>query len=355
MKTNRVAIRRNSPANVVAPLFEELRGLILESRQNLARTINSGLALLYWDIGNRIRCDILKGKRAKYGAEIVPELSAKLTSEFGRGFTSRNIFRMVRFAEIFPDPQIVSALRSQLGWSHFRQLIAIDDPIKRDFYAEMCRVERWSTRTLELKIQGMLFERTALSKKPGKLAALEIKKLREEDQLSPDLVFRDPYILDFLNLKDTYSEKDLESAILREIEAFILELGDGFAFIERQKRIPVDGDDFHLDLLFYHRRLRCLVAIDLKLGEFQPADAGQMQLYLGWLDRNEKRNGENPPIGLILCAGAKHERIELMDLGRDGIRVASYWTQLPPKRELEKRLHRAILLARTRIPTETKK
>jgi predicted nuclease of restriction endonuclease-like (RecB) superfamily len=352
-KTARLSKTGKTPAISVKPLFEDLRGLILQSRENLAHTVNTGIARLYWEIGSRIRRDILKCKRAKYGAEIVPELASRLSAEFGRGFNSRNIFRMVRFAEVFPDPAIVTALRSQLGWSHFRQLISFDDPLKRDFYAEMCRLERWSTRTLEQKIQGMLFERTALSRKPQKLAAQELKKLRDEDRLTPDLVFRDPYFLDFLNLKDTYSENDLETAILREIENFILELGDGFAFVERQKRIPVDGDDFHLDLLFYHRRLQCLVAIELKLGDFQPADSGQMQLYLAWLDRYEKRQGENPPIGLILCAGKKQERVELMNLGREGIRVASYWTKLPPKRELEKRLHRAILMARTRLRSKS--
>jgi predicted nuclease of restriction endonuclease-like (RecB) superfamily len=352
-KTARLSKTGKTPAISVKPLFEDLRGLILQSRENLAHTVNTGIARLYWEIGSRIRRDILKCKRAKYGAEIVPELASRLSAEFGRGFNSRNIFRMVRFAEVFPDPAIVTALRSQLGWSHFRQLISFDDPLKRDFYAEMCRVERWNTRTLEQKIQGMLFERSALSRKPQKLAALELKKLRDEDRLTPDLVFRDPYFLDFLNLKDTYSESDLESAILREIEGFILELGEGFAFVERQKRIPIDGDDFHLDLLFYHRGLRRLVAIELKLGDFQPGDAGQMQLYLGWLDRYEKKQGEGSPIGLILCAGKKQERIELMNLERERIRVASYWTKLPPKRELEKRLHRAILMARTRLRSKS--
>jgi predicted nuclease of restriction endonuclease-like (RecB) superfamily len=352
-KTVQIAKAGKSPAKSTPPLLQDLRGLIIRSRENLAHTISSGIALLYWEIGNRIRRDILKCKRAKYGAEIVPELAARLSAEFGRGFNSRNIFRMVRFAEVFPDSAIVTALRTQLGWSHFRQLIPFEDPLKRDFYAEMCRLERWSTRTLEQKIQGMLFERTALSRKPQKLAAQELKKLRDDDQLTPDLVFRDPYFLDFLNLKDTYSESDLESAILREIEGFILELGEGFAFVERQKRIPIDGDDFHLDLLFYHRGLRRLVAIELKLGDFQPGDAGQMQLYLGWLDRYEKKQGEGSPIGLILCAGKKQERIELMNLERERIRVASYWTKLPPKRELEKRLHRAILMARTRLRSKS--
>lgn len=202
---------------------------------------------------------------------------------------------------------------------------------------------------LEKKIGGMLFERTALSRKPEKLAAMELKKLREEDKLTPDLVFRDPYLLGFLGLKDSYVEKDLEAAILRDMESFILELGVGFAFLERQKRMTVDGVDQYLDLLFYHRHLRRLVAIDLKLEEFKPGDKGQMELYLKWLDRYERKAGEEQPIGLILCAGKLQETIELLDLEQSGIRVSSYWTDVLPKKELERKLHDAVLLARARL------
>jgi predicted nuclease of restriction endonuclease-like (RecB) superfamily len=256
---------------------------------------------------------------------------------------------MMRFAEVFADFQIVSSLLRQLTWTHFLPLIYLDDPLKRDFYAEMCRIERWSTRMLQKKIGGMLFERTALSRKPEKLAAMELKQLREEDKLTPDLVFRDPYILDFLGLRDSYAERDLEAAILREMESFILELGVGFAFVERQKRITLDGKDFYLDLLFYHRHLRRLVVIDLKLEEFKPGDKGQMELYLRWLDRHERKEGEEAPIGLILCAGQSRETVELLDLEKAGIRVSSYWTDVLPKEQLQRKLHEAVLLARARL------
>jgi len=292
---------------------------------------------------------ILKEKRAGYGERIVSALGTQLTAEFGRGFAVRNIFRMVRFAEVFPDFKIVSALRTQLGWTHFRQIIALDDPLKRDFYAEMCRIERWSTRTLERKLQSMLFERTALSRKPAKLAALELKQLRKEDLLTPDMVFRDPYILDFLGLKDTYSEKDVEAAILREMEAFILELGVGFCFVARQMRMQIDDKDYYLDLLFYHRKLRRLVAIELKLGNFEAGDKGQMELYLNWLKKYECESAELPPLGLILCAGKTRQHVELLELATSGIHVAAYWTEALPQKELERKLHEAVRLARTRL------
>ena len=332
-----------------AGLLNEVRELILAARAAVAQSINSALVLLYWQIGERIRREILKEKRAGYGERIFDALSRKLAVEFGRGFTRRNLFNMVRFAEVFPDAQIVHALRAQLSWTHLRRIIYLDDPLKRDFYAEMCRIERWSTRTLEAKIQSMLFERTALSKKPAKLTELELKKLREEDKLTPDLVFRDPYLLDFLGLKDTFSEKDVEAAILREMEAFILELGVGFCFVARQMRMQIDGRDYYLDLLFYHRKLRRLVAVDLKIGDFDAGDKGQMELYLNWLKRYECEPGETPPLGLILCAGKTAEHVELLELEKSGIHVASYWTDAMPKKELERKLHEAVRLARARL------
>jgi predicted nuclease of restriction endonuclease-like (RecB) superfamily len=256
---------------------------------------------------------------------------------------------MVRFAEVFPEEKILYTLCAKLSWSHFRLIIYLDDDLKRDFYAEMCRIESWSVRMLEKKISGMLFERTALSRKPDKLIREELDTLRAEDKLTPDLVFRDPYFLDFLGLKDRYLEKDIEDAIMREMENFILELGAGFTFIARQKRIQVDNDDYYLDLLFYHRGLRRLVAIDLKLGDFRAADKGQMELYLRWLAKYEQKAGEEAPIGLILCAGKKKETVELLELEKSGIRVASYWTKVLPRKLLQKKLHEAIQHARTRL------
>jgi predicted nuclease of restriction endonuclease-like (RecB) superfamily len=330
-------------------LLKDLRDLITQARQDVARQVNSALVLLYWRVGKRIRRDVLKEKRAEYGEEILHTVSAKLVGEFGTGFSEKNLRRMVQFAEAFPNEQIVVTLSRQLGWSHFVAIIPLDDDLKRDFYAEMCRIERWSVRTLRQKIGGMLFERTALSKKPDKLIRHELDKFRAEDKLTPDLVFRDPYFLDFLGLKDRYLEKDIEDAIMREMENFILELGIGFTFVARQKRIQIDNDDYYLDLLFYHRGLRRLIAIDLKLRDFQPADKGQMEFYLRWLARYEQKSGEESPIGLILCAGKKRETIELMELEEGAIRVASYWTKVLPRKLLQKKLHEAIQHARARL------
>ena len=338
-----------TPSHSIDALFHDLRSLIEEIRSNVATTVNAALTMLYWQVGKRIYEEILQGERAVYGAEILSTLSAKLTKEYGANFSEKNLRHMLRFAEVFSDEQIVSTLWRQLSWSHFKEIIYQDDSLQRDFYAELCRMERWSVRTLRKKIDSMLFERTALSKKPDELIRLELDALRNEDLMTPDLVFRDPYVLDFLGLKDRYLEKDLEDAILRELEQFLLELGAGFSFIARQKRIQVDNDDYYLDLLFFHRRLKRLVAIELKLGQFKPADKGQMELYLRWLDKYERQAGEESPIGLILYAGKKHETVELLELEQSGIRVAEYLTELPSREALEQQLHKALAQAQQRF------
>jgi predicted nuclease of restriction endonuclease-like (RecB) superfamily len=330
-------------------LLADVREMILQARAGVARVLDSGLATLYWHVGGRVRQDVLKEKRAEYGKRIVYALSTQLVDEFGPGYSARNLWHMVRFVEAFPDPKIVYALSTQLGWTHFRHILPLDDSLKRDFYAEMCRIEKWNTRTLEKKIGSMLFERTALSKKPDKLIRRELAALRAEDRMTPDLVFRDPYVLDFLRLHDTYSEQDIEAAILREIESFILELGAGFCFVARQKRMQIDDVDYHLDLLFYHRKLRRLVAIDLKLRNFEAADKGQMELYLNWLKRHECEPGEAEPLGIILCAGKRAQHVELLELEKSGIHVASYWMRVLPKKLLEKKLHDAVRMARMRL------
>jgi len=337
-----------------AELLSDIEQMIAEARAVVATTVNAGLTMLYWRIGRRIREGILKEGRAEYGKGIVVSLSRQLVEQHGRNFSEKNLRRMIQFAEVFPDEEIVVSLIRHLSWTHFIALIPLREPVQREFYAAICSVERWSVRTLRQKIDSMLYERTAISRKPEDLARQEMAQLREQDRLSPDLVFRDPYVLDFLDLKDTYNERDLETAILREIEEFLLELGVGFTFVARQKRMIIDGEDFYLDLLLYHRKLRRLVALDLKIGRFKAAYKGQMELYLRWLTKYEREAGEEPPLGLILCAEGSREQIELLELDKSGIHVAEYLTELPPKSLLKQKLHNAIVRSRKALDNRGK-
>ncbi len=330
-------------------LFADIQQLIDHGKQQVAQAVNVGITATYWNIGKRIKEDILENKRADYGKQILHALSAKLTTHYGSGYSERNLANMVRFAETFPESEIVSALWRQLSWTHFKSIIYLKTDLEREFYAQMCRIENWSTRTLQKKIDSMLFERTAISKKPEELAKLELQALKESDKLSPDLVFKDHYVLDFLNLKDTYAEKDLEAAILREIENFLIELGSGFTFVARQKRMIIDNTDFNLDLLFYHRKLKRLIAIDLKIGKFKPAYKGQMELYLRYLEKHDTEPDEERPIGLILCAEGNQEQIELLQLDRANIKVAEYITKHLPKELLAKKLHQFTITAKRLI------
>ena len=334
-----------------APLVAQLRQLIHAARTRAVAAVNAELTGLYWQVGRRIHDEVLGTQRAGYGEEIVPTLARQLTADYGRGFSAKNLRHMVRFAEAFPDEAIVSALRRQLSWTHFKALIYIDDPLKRDFYVELCRLEGWSSRQLHERMQSLLFERSAISRLPDATIRHDLAQLRQEQRPSPAMLLRDPYLLDFLGLNDRYLEKDLEDAILREIEQFLLELGAGFTFVARQKRLQIDNDDFYIDLLLYNRKLRRLVAVELKVGEFRAEWKGQMELYLRWLARHEQEAGENAPLGIILCTGRKREQIELLELDRSGIHVAEYLTVLPPREVLEAKLNASIASARARLLT----
>ena len=332
-----------------AKLFSEIRKLIEQSKQRVAIAVNSEMTMLYWHIGKLINREVLNNKRADYGKQIIVTLSNKLTQEYGRGWSEKQLRHCLRVAEIFEDKDILSALSRELTWTHLKILVYINDSTKRDFYIEMCKLEHWSTRTLQNRINSMLFERTAISKKPADTIKHDLELLRTREKLTPDMVFRDPYFLDFLGLSDKYSEKDLETAILVELQQFITELGNDFAFLARQKRITVDDEDYYIDLLFFHRRLRRLVAIDLKLGKFKASYKGQMELYLRWLEKYEMAEGEEKPIGLILCASKNEEHIELLQLDKSNIKVAEYLTKLPELKLLEKKLHQSIERAKNRL------
>jgi predicted nuclease of restriction endonuclease-like (RecB) superfamily len=331
-------------------LFQEIKQLIDSTKQESAVVLNTKITILYWKIGKHIQVEILRGQRAEYGKQVINSLSDRLTQTCGKGWGARQLRHCLQFAETFPDREIVNTVCSKLSWSHLRILTSVEDPLKRDFYIEIAKLERWSVRQLQERLNSMLFERTALSRKPEETIRHDLEQLRQTQQLTPDLLLKDPYILDFLDLNDRYLEKDLEDAILRDIEKFLLELGAGFTFIARQKRIQIDDDDFYIDLLFYNRKLKRLIAIDLKLGNFHPEYKGQMELYLRWLAKHDRESDELPPLGIILCAGKKQEQIELLELDKSGIHVAEYLTVLPPKELLQAKLQESILAARRRLP-----
>lgn len=320
-------------------LFTRIKQLVDEGRSHIAKTINTTLTITYWNVGKVIKEDVLNNQRAAYGEEVILNLSKQLTQEYGKGWGVKHLQHCLRIAETFPENEIIYAVSRELSWTHLRTIMYLDTELKREFYLQMCRLERWSTRQLQEKIDSLLFERTAISKKPEDLAKIEIQKLKNEDVLTADLVFRDHYVLDFLNLKDTFSENDLETAIVRDLEQFILELGIGFTFVARQKRMTIDNVDFYLDLLFYHRKLKRLVAIELKMGKFKASYKGQMELYLRWLERNEMEKNEELPIGLIMCASGNQEQVELLQLDKANIKVAEYIHQQLPRELLQQKLH----------------
>ena len=255
----------------------------------------------------------------------------------------------MQFTSLFPDSQIVATVSRQLSWSHFVEVLPLKDDLQREFYLTLAASEKWSVRKLRKEIDGMLFERTAISGKPDEFIKKELSTLRDDNVMSPDLVFKSPYFLEFTGLKGMYSERDLEESLLAHLEQFIIELGNGFSFVARQKRMIIDGEDFYLDLLFYHRRLHRLIAVDLKLGRFKAQYKGQMELYLRWLEKNEMEPGEESPLGLLLCTEGSEEQIELLQLDKSGIKVAQYLTELPSREVLQHQIQKSLEAAKARF------
>lgn len=331
-------------------LVADLRQIIDSARARVASTANYELTMMYWHIGERINRDVLANQRAEYGKQIVSTLARQLQALYGtRGFEARSIRRMMQFASKFPDLKIVSTLSTKLSWSHIIEILSLSDPLQSEFYLTLAASERWSVRTLREKIDSMLYERTAIATKPDELVRKDLAELRDDNALSPDLVFKSPYFLEFTGLRGMYSEKSLEDSLLTHLEQFIIELGNGFCFIARQKRMIIDGEDFYLDLLFYHRRLHRLIAIDLKLGRFKAQYKGQMELYLRWLEAHEMESGEESPLGLILCTEGGEEQIELLQLDKAGIKVAQYLTELPPRDVLLRQIQQSLADEKTRL------
>ena len=328
-------------------LYTDVCRIIDDTRNRVAVYVNSEVCHTNWRIGKRIKEDVLFNKRAEYGKQVVKNLSVRLTERYGKGWSLQTLQHCIRAAYTFTEEEIVYAVRMQFSWTQLRSIMFISDPLARQFYMQMCQYERWSTRTLEEKIDSQLYERTVISRRPEEVIRQTLDEHAEKQMLVPDLVFRSSYFLDALGLPDYFSEKDLENAILSQMQAFLNEMGTDFAFLARQKRITIDATDYYIDLLFYHRGLHRLVAIDLKLGKFKPDYEGQMRLYLRYLDQNERRADEESPIGLILCSEGNTEHIEYLMLEEQSpIKIAQYYTQLPDKKILSEKLQRAIAIAR---------
>ena len=331
-------------------LIQDLRQIIEQARGHVAATANYELTMMYWHIGERINREVLDNQRAEYGKQIVAQVARQLQEEYGsKGFDEKSIRRMMQFANLFADEQIVAQAARKLSWSHFIEILPLKDDLQREFYITMAASGKWGRDRLRKEIDGMLFERTAISGKPDEFIKKELSTLRDDNVMSPDLVFKSPYFLEFTGLKGFYSEKSLEDCLVAHLEQFIIELGNGFSFVARQKRMIIDGEDFKLDLLFYHRRLHRLIAIDLKKGRFKAEYKGQMELYLRWLEANEMEPGEEPPLGLLLCTEGSEEQIELLQLDKAGIKVAKYLTELPPRHVLMQQIQKSLEAAKERF------
>lgn len=340
----------NNLMNSSNHLLIDVCSIIDSARKHLATYANSEIIMTNWQVGMRIKEDVLNNERAEYGKQVIKRLAIKLTEKYGKGWSYYKLQHCVRSAYTFTHDEIVYAVRTQLTWTHLRSLMGVEDPLARQFYAEMCAVEHWDTRTLDDKIDKNLYLQTALSRKPENVIRHELEKVKSKHQLVPDMVFRSSYFLDMLGLPDSFSEKDLETAILNQIEDFLKELGSDFCFIGRQKRITIDSTDYYMDLLFYHRELRRLVCIDLKLGKFKPEYEGQMLLYLRYLNKNVRKEWEESPIGLILCSEGNTEHVEYLMLDENSpIKVAQYYTKLPDKKLLAEKLKRAVAIAKEKL------
>lgn len=303
-----------TPKNLQPSLLGDVHKLIYAARQSVAQAMNAKLHQLYWKIGRCISNELLQGQRAGYDKHVMAALASQLTADFGKGWSEQQHRHYICLAEVFSQESIFFTLWRELTSSYLKALMYIDDLLKRDFYLEIYRVEHWSMRQLQERINSLLFERTVNSRKIQETIRQDIYLLRAQGKLAPDLTYRHSYIHNFLGLSDNYSEPDFESAILAQMQRFINVLGSYFTFFTHQKRIIISSYDCFIDLLFYHRRQRRLVAIDLKLGEIEGAHRGQMEIYQRYLEKHEKMKEDTNPISLILCRGKSIEHLELLQL-----------------------------------------
>jgi predicted nuclease of restriction endonuclease-like (RecB) superfamily len=326
-------------------LFEGVTEIIDDARTKVAVYVNAQASMTFWNVGKYIIDDLEYQTYSAYGQKILATLSQRLTNRYGKGYTYSALTRMMKVARLYGDREMFATLSQTLTWSHFIELITIKDDTKRLFYQQMGIAEHWSVTQLREKQDEMAYERSLIAAKPDDEIVKTLEGISSQNT-EPDVVLKSSYILDFLGLSGYYSEEELEDAIAKQLETFILELGQGFAFLERQKRFTIDGTDYYLDLLFYHRKLKRLVAIDLKLGKFKPQYKGQMELYLKYMQKYDMQPDENPPIGLLLCSEGNTEHIELLMLDEDNIKVGQYLTYLPEKQWFLDKLNRSMLIAK---------
>jgi len=325
-----------------SPLLQSIRELVHQARDQVVRSVNSAMVHTYWHIGRLIVEDEQQGEtRAEYGKQQLEQLSARLTDEFGKGFDVRNLRNMRAFFQTFP---IRYALRTELSWTHYRCLIRIDNPSAREWYEQEAITQGWSARALERQIGVLYYERLLASKERLPVEA-EAKTHTDALCVNPKDYLRDPYILDFLNLDSgAYQEADLENGIINNLQKFLLELGKGFAFVERQQRIKTEDGDYFIDLVFYNFHLKCFLLIDLKLNKLSHQDVGQMDMYVRLYEEQKRRADDNPTIGLILCSENNHTVAKYSVL-KDSQQLFSskYLTELPSEAELKKELERERL------------
>ena len=345
MKDNEQIVDTKVIGTISDHLYEGVSAIIDNARRLVSVYVNAHASMTFWNVGKYIIDDMEYRTYSAYGKKILATLSQRLTARYGRGYTYSALTRMMKVARLYSDNEMFAMLSQTLSWSHFLELITIEDETKRLFYQQMSIGDHWSVQQLRDKQDEMAYERSLIVAKPDDEKVKKLENITVQ-QTEPDVVLKSSYVLNFLGLNDYYTEKELENAIASQLENFILELGQGFAFLERQKRFTIDGTDYYLDLLFYHRKLKCLVAIDLKLGKFKPQYKGQMELYLKYMQKYEMQPDENPPIGLLLCSEGNTEHVELMMLDEDRIKVAQYLTCLPDKQWFVDKLNRSILIAK---------
>jgi predicted nuclease of restriction endonuclease-like (RecB) superfamily len=320
-------------------VYNNIRATLVAARRKVYSAVNQTMVEAYWDIGRHIMGAQNNSTRAEYGAQLLKYLSERLTGEFGKGFDESSLRRMRQFYQTFP---IRATLRHELSWSHYRLLMKIDDPSRREFYLNECAECNWSSRQLERQIATFYYERLLATQKEGRESVKnEIQKT--EPKTDPDYVLKDPYILEFLDLKENknYHESELEQAVIDNLQQFLLELGKGFSFVARQKRITIDGDHYYIDLVFYNYILKCFVVIDLKTGKLNYQDIGQIDFYVRYFEENVKQADDNPTIGIILCSEKNDTMVKYSVLSdNDRLFASKYMLYLPTEEELKKELER---------------